>query len=167
MIPMKKTVASTVTWFPIALAVALACRCAAADEMVFTKREQKVFPHVTHREEPFESYRDGVITHGSEGVAVDMAPRRGGNAQFGAAGLGQLGSQSTKGTVLLKRLEVVKFDGKNDWLTVVMKNGDVVRGIGETMTPTTLRLKGEAKPIRMSGVKEIVATDPPAEPAAE
>jgi hypothetical protein len=61
----------------------------------------------------------------------------------------------------------VKFDGENDWLTIVMKNGDVVRGFGETMTPTTLRLKGEAKPIRMSGVKEIVATDPPADPATE
>jgi hypothetical protein len=35
------------------------------------------------------------------------------------------------------------------------------------MTPTTLRLKGVEKPVRMLAVKEIVATEPPKEPAEE
>jgi len=164
---MRKTVASTVAWFPMFLAVALACRCAAADEMVYTAREKKLHPERPRIDYPFQSYSNGVITHGFWPSAADGLPRAGGNGQFGAFGLGQLGGSATKGTVLLKGIEVVTFDGKDDWLTIVMKNGDVVRGHGETMTPTTLRLKGVEKPVRMLAVKEITATDPPAEPAAE
>jgi hypothetical protein len=164
---MRKTVASTVAWFPMFLAVALACRCAVADQMVYTAKERKSHQNRPLVDHPFRSYADGIITHGIEVVAVDIAPRRGGNGQFGAFGLGQQGGQATKGTVPLKAFEVVKFDGKDDWLTVVMKNGDIVRGFGETMTPTALRLKGVEKPLRMLTVKEITATEPPAEPAAE
>lgn len=164
---MRKTVASTVTWFPIALAAALCCRCVAADEMVYTAREKKIHPERPLKDEPFESYRDGMITHGYWPSAADNLPRRGGNGQIGAFGLGQLGGPPSRSTVPLKAFEVVKFDGQNDWLTIVMKNGDVIRGYGETMTPTTLRLKGVEKPVRMLAVKEIVATDAPADAAAE
>lgn len=164
---MRKTVASTVAWFPIALAVALACRCAAADEMIYTARERKLNDGRPLKDEPFQSYRNGIITHGRWHSPADGLPRAGGGGQFGAFGLGQLGGSPTKGTVPLKAFEIIKFDGKDDWLTVVMKNGDVVRGFGETMTPTTLRLKGVEKPVRMLAVKEITATEPPAEAAAE
>ena len=164
---MRKTVASTVTWFPIALAVALACRCAAADEMVYTAKERRQHADRPTIDYPFQSYRDGTITHGYWPSAADNLPRRGGTGQFGGFGLGQLGGSPTKGAVPLKAFEVVKFDGTNDWLTVVMKNGDVVRGFGETLTPTTLRLKGVEKPLRMLSVKEITATEPPAEPVAD
>lgn len=164
---MRKTVATTVAGFPIALAVALACRCAAADEMVYTAREKKLHPERPRIDYPFQRYNNGVITHGIWPSAADGLPRAGGNGQFGAFGLGQLGGSATKGTVPLKAIEVVTFDGKDDWLTIVMKNGDVVRGHGETMTPTTLRLKGVEKPVRMLAVKEIVATEPPKEPAED
>ena len=140
---------------------------AGADEMVYTAREKKLNPERTLKDEPFESYRDGMITYGSWPSVADNLPRRGGNGQFGAFGLGQLGGQPSSRTVPLKAFEIVKFDGKTDWLTIVMKNGDVVRGHGKTLTPTTLRLKGVEKPVRMLSVKEIVATGEPAEPAAE
>jgi hypothetical protein len=144
---MRKTVATTVAGFPIALAVALACRCAAADEMVYTAREKKLHPERPRIDYPFQRYNNGVITHGFWPSAADGLPRAGGNGQFGAFGLGQLGGSATKGTVPLKAIEVVTFDGKDDWLT--------------------LRLKGVEKPVRMLAVKEIVATEPPKEPAEE
>lgn len=164
---MKKTVASTVAWFPIALAVALACRCAGADEMVYTAREKKLHPEYKLLDYPFKSYSNGVITHGFWPSEAINLPRRGGSGQMGAFGLGGLGGPPTRGSVPLKLLEVVKFDGKDDWLTITMKNGDIIRGTGKTMTPTTLRLKGVEKPIRMLAVKEIVATEPPVVPAAD
>jgi hypothetical protein len=56
---MRKTVATTVAGFPIALAVALACRCAAADEMVYTAREKKLHPERPRIDYPFQRYNNG------------------------------------------------------------------------------------------------------------
>lgn len=81
--------------------------------------------------------------------------------QKGAFGLGQLGPPPTNGSFSIEYLDSVTFDGKNDWLSVTMKNGDFIRGEAESLTKGTLRLKNVEKPIRLMYVKEIVATEEP------
>jgi hypothetical protein len=81
--------------------------------------------------------------------------------QKGAFGLGQLGPPPTNRSFPIEHLDSVTFDGKNDWLSVTMKNGDFIRGKAESLAKGTLRLKNVEKPIRLMYVKEIVATEEP------
>lgn len=151
-------------------AIVAAALCSAAfakDEMKMNAKGRKADPLRKHFVAHFQGLRDGHVLYGNDvDTSVDLAPR-GPIGQFGAFGLGQQGPSNAQPKFPIAFLESISFDGENDWLTVVMKNGDIVRGEAESMNANTLRLKGVEKAVRMMNVKEIVATEPPREPAAE
>lgn len=160
---MKKTIWTVIT-------LVLASQAAASDRIHFNARAKKAGMVDRMTNSRFEALRDGRIYWGSEEVAdlsnVPMKQVAGTMSGFGLGALGGAGRE-TKPSLPVSCVDRVEFDGKSDWLTVVMKNGDVIRGTAESMNQTTLRLKDREKPIRMSAVREIVATEPPAEPAPE
>ena len=155
------------TTHTLALVVALFAAAAHADDFIYNKREAKRHPETKWIRYDFAGFKDGKLTFDRGEPTVDFAPKSGTIGTFSSNVEGIIPSYQRYGTLSLSLIESVKFDGVNDWLTVVMKNGDVIRGEAESLNPNTLRLKGVERAVRMSAVKEIVATEPPREPAAE
>ena len=154
----------------MALAVAVAVLCSAAfakDQIKMNAKGIKADPLRKQFVAHFRGLRDGHVLYENDvDPAANLGPKKQ-TAQFGGFGLNQQGPSNTQPKFPVAFLDSIAFDGTNDWLTVVMKNGDVIRGEAESMNANTLRIKGVEKAVRMMNVREISATDPPAEPAAE
>ena len=146
----------------VALVVALAATAADADDFIFNRKEAKQHPNVTWIRADLVRFKDGKLTY-----SLPHPPPSNPSPGDTLSRAEDFVPLTTEAFVMLSSLDRVKFDGVNDWLTVKMKNGDVIRGVADSLTPNTLRLKGVEKVVRMLAVKEIVATEPPAGPRPE
>lgn len=139
----------------------IAARSASADAFKLNKKAIQKDPLA---KEGIDGQFDGIsgkkVLYHKDGNVGFIAPAKP-KWQKGAFGLGQLGPPPTNGSFPIEYLDSVTFDGKNDWLSVTMKNGDFIRGKAESLAKGTLRLKNVEKPIRLMYVKEIVATEEP------
>ena len=139
----------------------IAARSASADTFKLNKKAIQKDPLA---KEGIDGQFDGIsgkkVLYHKDGNVGFIAPAKP-KWQKGAFGLGQLGPPPTNRSFPIEYLDSVTFDGKNDWLSVTMKNGDFIRGKAESLAKGTLRLKDVEKPIRLMYVKEIVATEEP------